>query len=517
MRNLILSTILLFGILPMSKASDRNTKVRPNIIVILVDDMGYSDLGCMGSEIKTPNIDKLANEGVLLTNFYNTSRCCPSRASILTGQFQWDAGIGHMDYTKSTAPEYQGFLNKESITIAEALKQNGYNTFMSGKWHVGNARDQWPDKRGFDSFYGTPEGGGIYFYPSSFYKRDVYENGKQVTADSTWYSTDAFTDAAISYVEKDKRSDNPFFMYLAYIAPHFPLQAKPEDIAKYEGVYEVGYDQIRNQRFNKQKELGLAEKEAELSPSLCPNWSSVEDKKTEARKMQVYAAMIDNLDQNVGRLITVLKERKLYDNTVIMFLSDNGACPSDFNRTPNVQIGSRNSNAAYGIWHNVSNTPFRLGKRKEHEGGIATPLIFSWPNGQLHEGCKITEPAHITDVMPTCLYLSNTTYPNIYEGNKLSDLDGFNFFPLLTGEQQNADRIFYWEHEGNKAIRQGNWKLVKIHKKEWELYNLEDDPYELRNIKSTYPEKVQILLNEYENWAVEHRVQDWPLKKKKKR
>lgn len=496
-----------------SKTTKGEENKRPNIIIILADDLGYSDLGCTGSEIKTPNLDKLANKGVLFTDFYNTSRCCPSRASLLTGQHQWDAGMGHMDYTKSDLPEYQGYLNKESITIAEALKLGGYQTFMSGKWHVGNKeRDMWPDKRGFDQFYGVPAGGGLYFYPSKYYKRDVYWNGNKVQPDSTWYSTDAFTDYTINYIENDRNKEEPFFIYLAYIAPHYPLQAKEEDIQKYTGTYDEGYDAIRNNRFRKQKDIGLMSDDAVLPPLEVRSWENVKNKKKEARKMSVYAAMVDNMDQNIGRLISTLEKEGELDNTVIFFLSDNGACQSKFNKTPKVPIGSRNSNATYGDWYNVSNTPYRLHKKKEHEGGIKTPMIMHWPNG-ITKPKKISKPAHITDFMQTCLQLAQVEYPKSYNDILLDELDGCDLLPLLENEKAYEKRQFYWEHEGNKAIRVGDWKLVASKNKDWELYNLKKDPFELQNVALKYPNKKIDMEHKYQSWTQEHNVKPWPLQK----
>ncbi len=510
---LVILTLVFFNNVNASK--NKKAKDRPNIIVILVDDMGYSDIGCMGSEIETPNLDRLANNGMLFTHFYNTSRCCPSRASLLTGQYQWDAGMGHMDSDKSDYEEYQGYLSNNSVTIAEALKDNGYRTFMSGKWHVGGAREHWPDKRGFEQFYGTPMGGGIYFYPSKFYKRDVYKNGKQVHPDSTWYSTDAFTDAAIEFIHQPENKKKPFFMYLAYIAPHFPLQAKEEDIIKYEGKYDGGYDEIRKNRIKKQKELGITDENIPASDPLYPSWDKVKNKKQEARKMEVYAAMMDCLDQNIGRLTQSLKEKDLFDNTVIMFLSDNGGCPSSFNKTKNAVIGTRYSNCAYGKWYNVSNTPLRYGKRRQHEGGISTPLIVHWPNGLKQKGTISKEPAHINDIMPTCLEISQTKYPLKYNSVNIDPHDGVSFVPLLNGKKQKSNRFYFWEHEGNKAVRQGKWKLVKLHKKSWELYDLSIDPYENHNVISENAKIAQKLELEYNNWAKEHGVRDWPLNKNK--
>ena len=407
---------------------------RPNIITILVDDMGYSDLGCTGSEIDTPNLDRLAEEGVLFANLYNTSRCCPSRASLLTGQYQWDAGIGHMDTKKSEYPEYQGYLNNKSATIAEVLSQNGYQTFMSGKWHVGSSeRTMWPDYRGFQQFYGVPAGGGIYFYPSIYWERPVFWNGKEVFPDENWYSTDAFTDYAIDYIEQRRDKEKPFYMYIAYVAPHFPLMAKPEDIEKYKDVYKVGYDAIREARFEKQKPIGLVPDDLPASEPVYPDWESVEDKEQEALEMAVYAAMIDCLDQNIGRLMSCLESEGIADNTAVFFLSDNGACQTDYNKTPDIEVGGRESNVAYGIWNKVSNTPYRMRKAQCHEGGIITPMIVHWPNGLKTKSNRIRETGHINDLMPTCLDIAGATYPKSYKGIELDSLDGVSLLPLLKG------------------------------------------------------------------------------------
>lgn len=355
-------------------------QTKPNIIVILADDMGYSDIGCMGGEVKTPNLDALAEKGVLFSNFYNASVSCPSRSALLTGQYQWDAGMGAMCGNRHDLSSYQGCLNQQCMTIAEVMQYNGYQTFMSGKWHVGDARECWPDRRGFDEFYGIPNGGGVYFYPPKYYERKIYENGEEIVPDTSWYSTDAFTDAAIRYIEKKENNRKPFFMYLAYIAPHYPLQAKEKDVQKYLKQYEVGYDVIRKNRIARQKQLGIIEDENTVSTPVYLDWEKVKNKKDEIRKMAVYAAMIDCMDQNIGRLVETLKKKNLYENTVILFMSDNGGSMTDFNKTPDVEIGNRESNATYGIWYNVSNTPNRLGKTVVYEGGIKTPLIVHWPS-----------------------------------------------------------------------------------------------------------------------------------------
>ena len=485
---------------------------RPNFIVILADDMGYSDLGCLGSEIRTPCLDRMAADGLLMTHCYNTSRCCPSRAALLTGQYQWDAGLGHMNTTRSPWPEYQQALSRDTVTIAEVLGQHGYQTAMSGKWHVGDKREDWPDRRGFQQFYGTPKGGGLYFYPSAFYDRPVFRNGQQTEPDEDWYSTDGFTDFAIEYLQ-DVDHDRPFFLYLAYIAPHFPLQAREEDIKRYRGVYDAGYQAIRAARFERQKTLGIVPANSRLSPPATPDWSAV-DQRQAARSMQVYAAQVDRLDQNVGRLLHVLQEEGLADNTVVMFLSDNGGCATGFNKTPEAVIGSRDSNAAYGHWYNVSNTPYRKAKRQEHEGGILTPLVVRWPAGVANSGRLVHHPIHIMDILPTCLALADVVYPTTFAERELNPLDGISFASLLADEEApSAERQLCWEHEGNRAIRQGRWKLVALHKGPWELYNLEADPFELRNLAGDRPQVVMQLQAAWRRWADDHGVQPWPLRR----
>lgn len=497
------------------EASPANAAGRPSFIVILADDMGYSDLGCTGGEIRTPHLDQMAAEGLLLTHCYNTSRCCPSRAALLTGQYQWDAGLGHMNTTRSPWPEYQQALSRQTPTLAEVLRLHGYQTAMSGKWHVGDQREDWPDRRGFEQFYGTPTGGGLYFYPSAFYDRPVFRNGQQVEPDADWYSTDGFTDFALEFLRDCDRS-RPFFLYLAYVAPHFPLQAREQDIDGYRGTYDDGYQAIRTARFARQKALGIVPSDSRLSAATTPDWSAV-DRRDAARRMQVYAAQVDRLDQNIGRLLQVLDERQLADNTVVMFLSDNGGCSTGFNKTPHAEIGQRDSNAAYGHWYNVSNTPYRKAKRQEHEGGILTPLVIRWPQGIAQAGRLVHHPVHIMDIMPTCLSLAKATSPQSFGGHPTDPLDGESFQRLLTDPQARcADRQLCWEHEGNRAIRQGRWKLVALHRHPWELYDLEADPFERHDLAAERPQVVTRLTAAWRHWADDHGVQPWPLRRSRK-
>lgn len=509
----VFAFLFLFAVQADASAGRFPQSAKPNIIVILADDMGYSDLGCTGAEIRTPNLDKLASDGLLFTHCYNTSRCCPTRASLLTGQYQWDAGIGHMVSTKSNLPEYRG-LNDKNATIAELLKLHGYQTFMAGKWHIGNERHKWPDKRGFDQFYGTPTGGGLYFYPSKFYDRPVYHNGVEVKPDSTWYSTDGFTDYTIDYIKNRRDRGKPFFVYLAYIAPHFPLQAKEEDIDKYRTTYLAGYDRIRNRRFEKQKILGIVPADQTISKPVYRRWQSVKNPQKEALKMTVYAAQVDCMDQNIGRIVSALKEENIFENTVIMFMSDNGGCSYSFNNTPKAELGTRNCNASYGKWYNVSNTPYRMAKAQEHEGGIITPMVMHWPAGIDKSGKIISDPVHTMDIMPFCLELAGATYPGSFMSRKLDPLDGINFMPLVNGKGKYPQRTLFWEHQGNRAVRKGDWKLVSLRKMAWELYDLSKDPFEQKDLADKCPEKVSQLRKLYGEWAKDHGVKPWPLKKK---
>lgn len=485
----------------------------PNIIIILADDMGYSDLGCMGGEINSPNLDKLAKNGLLFTHCYNASRCAPSRASLLTGLYQHRTGVGHM-VADLGYPSYQGYLNNQCVTIAELLRENGYATIMAGKWHVGDQPENWPDKRGFENFFGIPNGGGLYFYPSRFIDRPIYRNTERVTPDSTtFYSTDNFTSEAIQFISGSLSGEKPFFLYLAYIAPHYPLQAWPEDIAKYEGIYDVGYETIRQNRFARQQELGIVPPELKISPSEHKNWNEVNTKK-EAHNMAVYAAMVDRMDQNIGKLVSYLDSVGELENTLILFLSDNGACAENVNRSPETMAGTGASFVSYGEnWANVGNTPYRKFKSQEHEGGILTPMIAHWPRGIKQGNRLIADMVHIIDVMPTCLEVAGVEYPEQFKGNPVLPLDGKSFYPILHSGPYNPKRVLFWEHMGNKAIRVNEKKLVKLNNSPWELYNLEHDPTELENLATREKALADSLENVWNNWAESNGVLDWPIKK----
>jgi arylsulfatase len=484
---------------------------KPNIIIIMADDMGFSDLGCFGSEIHTPNIDRLANRGLIMTQFYNTSRCCPSRAALLTGVYQHQAGIGRMTADQGL-PAYRGFLNDRVVTIAEVLKASGYHTMMTGKWHVGSEPAHWPHRRGFDRFYGSPRGGGVYFHPFFQDHRPVVLDSSIIQPDSMFYSTDAFNDYAVQFIDEQKDSGQPFFLYVAHIAPHFPLQAWERDIARYRGKYAEGFEVTRHMRFREMKALGLLSNGLELSPAdegIVP-WDQLSDgqKDTLDLKMAIYAAQIERMDMGIGDIIDKLLELQIMEHTAIFFLSDNGASHERVHRTPrgrDGKLGSRDSFVSVGrSWANVSNTPFRMYKHWVHEGGISTPMIFHYP-ALLRGPLRTDYPGHIMDIMPTCLELADAKHPAQYSGSPFLPLQGESLLPAFEGKAEARNKPLFWEHMGNRAVRNGSWKLVSKYENgkvgKWELYNIDQDRTELKDLSATNPDIVQQLSGLYEQWA----------------
>ncbi|MHC4716452.1 MAG: arylsulfatase [Planctomycetota bacterium] len=503
----------------------RNTVSKPNIIVIMCDDMGFSDVGCYGGEVETPHIDRLAGNGLRFTQFYNTARCCPTRASLLTGLYSHQAGIGHMNEDKGF-PGYRGHLNRQCVTIAEALKPAGYRTFATGKWHVGaKQRAWWPLQRGFDRFYGVPQGGGFYFKPKA--GRSVVLDNDEIHTHETgpmpagWYSTDAWTDRGLEFIEEAVERKQPFFFYLAHNAPHWPLQALAKDIAKYRGKYRKGWDTLRTERRARLIEMGIVDERWPMSPrdEKAPAWDEL-DEATKNRmdlKMAIYAAQIDRVDQGVGRLVQKLRQLDVFDDTLILFLADNGGCAEGgiwgFDREQG-ELGTDDSYSSYGLsWANASNTPFRRYKHWVHEGGTATPLLAHWPRGIRHRGKLVREPAHVIDIMATCCDIAGADYPRTYQGNAITPLEGKSLVPLLRANRVTHHEAIFWEHEGNRAVRQGQWKLVAKHRSPWELYDLEADRTELNDLAGTYPEKAEELKRLYRAWAKRCGVRRWPVKK----
>jgi arylsulfatase len=489
---------------------------RPNIVLIMADDMGFSDVGCYGGEIRTPNLDKMAAEGLRFTQFYNAGRCCPTRASLLTGLYSHQTGIGHMTSDRGI-PSYQGYLNDRCVTIAEVLKAGGYETLITGKWHVGSQRPHWPTNRGFDRFYGVPEGGGFYFRLKK--GRSLVLDEALVQPQGDWYTTDAFTEYAVKFVEQATNRGKPFFLYVAYNAPHWPLQARPRDIARYRGKYMVGWDTIRQQRYDRMIKLGVIDKNWTMSNRDADSipWSDEDQKRKMDLRMAVYAAQIDSMDQNIGRILQMLERTGLKDNTLVMFLMDNGGCAEGGRRgftrgEPGAETGSSDSYDSYGLsWANASNTPFRRYKHWVHEGGIATPLIAYWPRGIKRRGELEHQPGHAIDIMATCVDLAGVEYPQTRQGKSIVPLEGRSLVPAFNGEPIEREAL-YWEHEGNRAVRMGKWKLVAVHKGEWELYNLDADRTETNNLASQHRDRVKRMTVMYNAWAERAGVVPWPPK-----
>ncbi|GAB3537624.1 arylsulfatase [Pontibacter brevis] len=512
--SLIFATGLLLSLSPQDS--------RPNIIIILADDMGYSDIGSFGSEIETPNLDAMAEGGLKMTQFYNSSRCCPTRASLLTGLYPHQAGVGHM-VNEREQPGYRGMLNEECVTMAEALKEGGYSTYMTGKWHLNDRKEHWPVKQGFDRYFGLLDGANSYFGNRPYRPNQTLTyalDDKPYTPGEGFYATDAYTDYALKFIQEGKDKDKPFFLYLAYTAPHWPLHALEEDIAKYRGRYMKGWDKMREERFRRMQEMGIISRSTKLSPrdENVPAWGSLtmDEKRRWDEKMAVYAAMVDRMDQNIGRLRQKLRETGEDKNTIIMFLSDNGGSyeaieGSGF--TQEILEASKKSPSdptsftAYQYeGANVSNTPFRKFKRWEHEGGISTPFIAYYP-GVIQAGSVSHQPAHIIDLMATSLELAGVTYPETYKGNAIKPMEGVSMASLFNGEQWQGHDAIFFEHEGNRAVRQGDWKLVSIYpENKWALYNMKTDRSELNDLSARLPKKVKEMEKLYVAWAARSNV-----------
>ncbi len=498
---------------------------RPDIVIIMVDDMGFSDVGCYGSEIDTPHLDRLAAGGLRFTQFYNTGRCCPTRAALLTGLYPHQAGMGHMT-DDFGSPAYQGHLNDRCVTIAQALKPAGYFTAVSGKWHVGSAPEYWPRRRGFDRFYGIPEGGGHHY--RMLPGRHLVVDDEAIDVPRGWYSTTAFTDYALTFLDEGAKSGKPIFLYVPYTAPHWPLQAPAEAIARYRGKYQAGWQAVRAARFERQTAMGLlpGTKLSPLDPQT-PDWASLKNADEMDLRMATHAAMVNLVDQGVGRIVEKLRQLGRLDNTLILFLSDNGASaesgPTGFVNAkrgdPKARTGTPDSYVSFGVaGANACDTPFRKYKMFSHEGGIATPLIAHWPAGigAPLRGKYSRTPGHVVDLMPTCLALAGAEYPKQRDGREIAPAAGRSLVPALHAQAVDRPEGLFWEHQGNAAVRLGDWKLVRLHGKPWELYDLSSDRTELNDLAKEKAGKVEELKKLYQAWADRSGVLPWPVKKNKK-
>ena len=505
---------------------------RPNIVLILADDLGYSDVGCFGGEIRTPNLDRLGHDGVRFSQFFNTARCSPSRASLLTGLHPHQTGIGIL--TDQDPPGgYPGSLNDRCATLAEMLSADGYATGLSGKWHLSSSlhepSDSWPTRRGFQHFFGTIAGAGSYYQPPTLRRGERDARGEFEEPD--FLLTQAIADDAVAFIGDAARARTPFFSYVAFTAPHWPLHAPEDDVAAYDGVFDDGWDALRARRLARQREEGLLEPDAQLSardPGVAA-WEDVEDRRWWLRRMQVYAAQVERMDRGVGQIIAELERHGVLENTLVVFLSDNGACaeelplgnpeafaarrtlvpeqtrdgrPIRVGNAPDIDPGPEDTYSSYGrAWANLSNTPFRLYKRWVHEGGIACPLIVHWPAGGLAEGAIVSAPFQLPDFVPTILAATGAAYAG--PGRRdLLPLEGESMLGVLRG--QEADRSsasLYWEHIGNCSLRRGDLKLVREYLGEWELYDLSDSRTEERDLAREMPELVAEMAADWEAWA----------------
>ena len=496
---------------PYLAKSGQGSGSRPNIVLILADDLGYSDLGCYGGEVETPHLDQLAAEGVRFTHFFNTARCCPSRASLLTGLYSHQVGVGFMD-ADWHIPSYQGHLRRDCATLPEAMRARGYRTIMSGKWHLGTAAPDLPWARGFDHVYGIPQGGGVYFWPPQLdrdvvrFDRDSASDPIKTSPDEKFYSTDAFTDHAVEQIRAASEKRQPFFLYVPYVAPHFPQQAWEKDVRKYLGRYRQGWQRLREARAKRQKALGIIDTGTKLSPGDGLDWETLNEEQVTQldRQMSVYAAQVNNMDQNIGRILGALRETGAEKNTLVIFLSDNGAQrngPMGNERNKGAVFGTRDSFGQYAQgWANLCNTPFRRYKEEEYQGGNAAPLIVRWPGRIPVTGAILHQASHIIDLVPTILDAVELDRTSMAAGGHTQRLEGISLIPFFEGGSE-VSRTLFWEHMGNRAVRQGDWKLVAAQEGAWELYDLKADPTELSDLSRQYPDKVKTLTGLYFAWA----------------
>jgi arylsulfatase len=559
----------------------KGKKKRPNIILILSDDMGYSDIHSYGSvNIETPNLDNLAQNGIKYSQFYTTPRCCPSRAALMTGLYPHQTGMGWMDAKDFHLPGYRGTLNNHSVTVAQVLKQSGYSTYMVGKWDLalaandkpGGSEKNWPRQRGFDKFYGILAGAANYYDPATLMRGNKFISpfNDPEYKPKHYYFTQAISDNAVKFLKEDS-NDKPFFMYVAYTTAHWPMQAPDSVIQEYEGDFDAGYEKLREKRLKREKKIGVIKSNAILSPLQTHSWSQEMHKKGMERRMETYAAMVTIMDRGIGKIIAELKKKGIYKNTVILYLQDNGGnaemigfggpqgqthplaqdttnlkpLPKDSINlkvfTPilrngdivkqglDLKAGPADTYVSYlKPWAEVSNTPFKKYKHFVHEGGIATPLIVHWPDGIKNPGQIRRQVGHEIDIMPTLVQLANAKYPHKYQSHSITPEAGVSLIPTFNSDRSLPKRALYWEHEMNRAVRWGKWKLVspghlydgsyakgwKYYSNEpWELYNLKKDRSEITNLAGQYPKLVKKMADMWKKWAHTHNVFPAPWKK----
>jgi arylsulfatase A-like enzyme len=532
-------------------AQNKRRDTRPNIVVILADDLGYSDLGCYGGEVSTPNLDYLAANGTRFRRFYNTSRCCPTRASLLTGMYNHAAGIGEMT-TDRNAEGYRGYLTKNTVTIAEVLKDAGYHTGMSGKWHVSNTieqsnaqaqlrwlnhkedhplfspLEQYPINRGFEKYFGNIWGVVDFFDPFSL----VSGSEPVRNVPQGYYHTNAINDSAVAQIESFSKDDKPFFLYVAETAPHWPLQALPEDIKKYENTYQAGWDAVRKARYERMVKMKLIDPlKTKLSDRAGSelSWQQNPDKEWDARAMAVHAAMIDRMDQGIGKIIQALKKAGRLENTLIVFLSDNGASPENamqygpgFDRPGETRTGEKifypvkkevmpgpqTTFSSIGQrWANVSNTPYQYAKAESYEGGVRTPMIAFWPSGlKTPKGGFTDATGHVMDFMATFIELARTKYPTNYKGNVIMPMQGVSLVPAFRSVKARGHALLCNEHFGARYVREGEWKMVSKRNEDWHLFNIDADESEINDLAATHPEIVKRLDQLWQKWALANHV-----------
>lgn len=499
---------------------------RPNVVVILVDDMGFSDIGCFGSEIPTPHLDKLAAGGIRFTQFYNNARCSPSRASLITGAYPHQAGLGHLE--PAVVPESMGIKGKlldRVVTFGEVMSPAGYHTAVAGKWHMGIPRDTGPWQRGFDRSFVSPQGELYYRNQPQPLAQTVFIDGREVLATSEevgtgdWYSSDLFVQWGMKFAEEARAKGKPFLLYLPFVAVHFPVMAPPEDVAKFRGKYLAGWDSIRAARLVKQRAIGLLGNEVQLPPREpnTYNWTKLsrEEQDRFDGMMATYAANVARMDKAVGDLVAHLKATGEYDNTLILFMADNGGTAEsgpDGRSGGTGPLGGPTSNIFVGMeWATLSNTPFRLFKHHSHEGGIATPLIAHWPAGiaQAQRGSINRTPGHLVDIMATVIDATEARYPTQFNGKPIVPLQGVSLAPAFRGAAIARGKPIFIEHEGNRAVRDGRWKLVARFERPWELYNMDVDRSEMIDLAEVQPERVRRMAAQYDAWAKASFVDPW--------